>query len=276
MTESIALYAAQRQFLTARARILVARNEASDHLATGRRVSRVTDNPVNFLRAQALTNRVGALRDAKANIGQGISALQAANDGTRAIEGMAQQLKGIAKAAQNATPEQRVELVKQFDTVRRQIDNLANDASYQGVNLISDPAGKLEIAVSDKPGVSLTIQGEALEVSGLGIGDAASYNNFATQADIDQAIADIETATATVRTSAAGIAGNAAVLTARQEFSSNLANTLQDGAAKLTLADANEEAARLLSANVRDALSVQAMRITTQSDRLIIDLITGT
>ncbi len=275
MTESIALYAAQRQFLTARTQIFRARNEASDRLASGRRVSGITENPVNFLRSQALTNRVGALRDAKASIGQGISALQATNVGTRTIEGLTQQLKGIAKAAQNATSDERAELVKQFDTVRRQIDSLANDVSYQGVNLISSSPDKLDVATSDKPGVSLTIQGAASDAASLGIGDAAGYDNFATQAGIDQAIADIEGATAKVRANESNIVGNAAVLNIREDFTRNLANTLEGGTAKLTLADANEEAARLLSANVRDALSAQGLRITAQSDRSIVNLITG-
>ena len=276
MADSVFLNAAQRQFLTARTEISRARNTAADRLATGQRVSRITDDAVSFLRGQALTQRAGALRDAKADISQGISALQAAQTGTQAIEDLTDQLKGIALAAQSADATEKAQLTQQFDTVRQQIDNLANDASYQGLNLLANPAGDLDVNLSDQPSTTFTVQGQASDVAALGIGNAASYNNFGTQADIDNAIAAIDAATETIRSNESSIGSNASFLGIREDFSANIANILEEGAAKLTRADMNEEAARLLAANVRDAMAVRGQRIAAQSDRLIVNMIRGT
>ena len=275
MVESVTLSSVHRQLLTARADLSRARNTAVMRLATGRRVSSISDDPVSFLQAQALTFRVSALRDAKANISQGISALQATSIGNQAIEDLTRQLKGIAIAAQNADPAQRAELAQQFDTVRRQIDNIAADTSYQGVNLISNPAGELDITVSDRPDDSVTIEGRSSDVSSLGIGNAASFNNFADQADINAAVAAIESAIDKIQANESDIVSNASLLNTRERFAEDFANVLREGADKLTRADMNEEAARLLAANARDALITQSQRIAAQADQLIVDLIRG-
>ncbi len=275
MVESVTLSSVHRQLLTARADLSRARNTAAMRLATGRRVSSISDDPVRFLQAKALTLRIGALRDAKADIGQGISALQATGIGNQAIEDLTRQLKGLAIAARNADPTQRAELARQFDTVRRQIDNIAADTSYQGVNLISNPAGKLDITLSDRADDSVTIEGRPADVSSLGIGDAASFNDFADQADIDAAVAAIESAIRKIQANESNIVGNASLLNTREEYAESFADILQEGADKLTRADMNEEAARLLAANARDALITQSQRIAARADQLIVDLIRG-
>lgn len=275
MVESVTLSSVHRQLLATRTDLSRARNTASMRLATGRRVSRISDDPVRFFQAKSLTLRVSALRDAKANISQGISALQATSIGNQAIEDLTRQLKGIAIAAQNADPAQRAELAQQFDTVRRQIDNIAADTSYQGVNLISNPAGELDITVSDRPDDSVTIEGRSSDVSSLGIGNAASFNNFADQADINAAVAAIESAIDKIQANESDIVSNASLLNTRERFAEDFANVLREGADKLTRADMNEEAARLLAANARDALITQSQRIAAQADQLIVDLIRG-
>ncbi len=275
MVESVTLSSVQRHLLSTRADLSRARNRAAMRLATGRRVSRISDDPVSFLQAKSLTNRVSALRDAKANISQGISALQATSIGNQAIEDLTRQLKGLALAARNADPTQRADLAQQFDTVRRQIDNIAADTSYQGINLISNPAGELDITVSDRADDRVTIEGQPSDVASLGIGDAASFNEFADQADIDAAVAAIESAIDKIQANDSNIVSNASLLNTRERFAENFANVLQEGADKLTRADMNEEAARLLAATTREALTLQSQRIATEADQLIVNLIRG-
>ena len=276
MTGSIALTEGIHSTLQARQGLSVAQGTATRRLATGLKIGAVTDDAKNYLRAQALTDRVGALRGVKDDIGQAISSLKATQAGTSAIEDLTRQLKGIVNAAKSASASEKSELAAQFDVIRDQITAVANDTSYQGRALIADTPDTADVVVSDDGDTTLTVTGRASDSASLGIGDGASYNDFATSADIDAALSAIETATNTVRSNESSIASSASALQTRESFSENLANTLQAGADKLTLADTTEEAARLLAVKARDGLAVQAQRIAGQSDRFIADLIQRT
>lgn len=274
MIESISLSAPQRLSLAARSRISDARDQAANRLATGRRVSKISEDAQKFLLSKGLAARVDNLNAAKANIGQGISALLVTQSGLDAADKLAQQLKGIASQAESASAADRATLAAQFDIVRTQLNNLVGDASYQGVNLLSNPADTLRVRISEQPGVRLNVDGSASDAAGLSIGTAAaSYGNFATTADIDSALTALDSARSQIRSTASSIVGNAAILGVRENFSENLANIVQAGADKLVEADLNEEGARLLSANVRDALALEGQRISSQSDRLIVGLL---
>ncbi len=274
MVESVALSSTQKLSILERTRIAELRDQASRRLATGRRVNDVSDDPQDYLRAQALANRVSGLLGAKSGIGQGIESLLTAQTGLEAVQKLSEQLKGIAISAQSASGTQLSGLVDQFDTVRQQLDNLAGDATYQGVNLLSNPTGTLRIGISDKAGETFTVNGQASDVTALSIGAAASdYNNFSTTANIESAIAALDDAISTIQSNEASIVNNAAILQVREDFTQDLADVLQSGREKLLTADLNAEGAKLMSAEVRDNLSVQGQKIAARSQSLIVDLL---
>ena len=68
--------------------------------------------------------------------------------------------------------------------------------------------------------------------------------------------------------SASGFANSLSLLQTRQDFTTNLVNTLQDGASQLTIADKNEEGANLLALQTRQSLSTTALSLANQSSRL--------
>lgn len=107
-----------------------------------------------------MTARVNSLLDAKANIGQAISSLETTQVGLEAVEKFAQQLKGLAYAAQSATGAEKDALIAQFDVTRQQLDKLVGDVSYQGTNLIADPADSQRVNLNDKPGNDLVVEGK--------------------------------------------------------------------------------------------------------------------
>ncbi|WP_354193344.1 flagellin [Bosea sp. OAE506] len=55
----------------------------------------------------------------------------------------------------------------------------------------------------------------------------------------------------------------------RQDFTKDLADVLSTGASNLVNADANEEAANLLSLQTRQQLSQTALSLSSQSDQAV-------
>jgi flagellin len=248
----------------------------SDRIATGLRVTRAADDAAAFFSAQSLTSRAGDLLALKSGINQGVSALGGALAGLSAITDITNQLRGIAAAARGGSAESRAAAAAQFDALRGQIDSLAGDVSFNGINLISAQPGSLTVAFNETGTSSLTVPGAASDAASLGIGTAAgSFNNFATAADIDAAIAGLDKALGTLRSTASTLGSNASVLNIRLDFTQNLANTLQAGAGNLVNADLNEEAAKLLSLRLKTELSLIGQTIANDSQQAVLQLFEG-
>ena len=59
----------------------------------------------------------------------------------------------------------------------------------------------------------------------------------------------------------------------RQDFTKQMINTLETGAANLTLADMNEEAANLLALQTRQSLSSSSLSLASQADQSVLQLL---
>lgn len=166
------------------------------------------------------------------------------------------------------TVTERSNFATQFDELRSQIDQLANDASYNGVNLLAGDS--LTVTFNEDGTSSLGISGVTFSSSGLGI-DAAE-NNFQLDTNINAALTDLKSATDTLRSQASQFGNNLSVVETRQDFTKELINVLETGAANLTLADTNEEGANLLALQTRQQLSSTALSLASQADQNVLRL----
>ena len=176
---------------------------------------------------------------------------------------------GVAAASAtgsvNAT---RQTLAAEFDAIRTQIDQLANDASFNGNNLLQ--SDDVTVIFNEDGTSSLTIAGVDFDSTGLGV--SASTNNFQDNASITTALNELESALSTLRTQSATFGSNVSVIETRQDFTKELINVLETGAANLTLADTNEEGANLLSLQTRQQLSTVSLSLATQADQNVLRL----
>ncbi|KQU51949.1 hypothetical protein ASG72_10705 [Bosea sp. Leaf344] len=170
-------------------------------------------------------------------------------------------------------------LVSQFNDLRNQIDQLAKDASFNGINLLT--GDKLSVVFNEKTGNNqnkLDIQGQSIDSDTLGIKKATTdktetFNiNFQSDSALAKAADSLTATLATVRSTASTFGANLGVVQTRQDFSKDLISTLKAGADDLVLADTNEEAAKLLALQTRQQLSQQALSLSNQADQAILRL----
>ena len=107
------------------------------HLSSGLKVASALDDAVKFFQSQSLNDRAGDLSLRKDTIDQGISSLTTAVNATQSAISVLQQLQGILNSAKTQTAAQRKSAAQQFSTLAQQLDTLLNDASYQGLNLVT-------------------------------------------------------------------------------------------------------------------------------------------
>jgi flagellin-like hook-associated protein FlgL len=125
--------------------------------------------------------------------------------------------------------------------------------------------------------------GAALTTSKLGVAQAGAgtlvWTNSAAPGNTDGDIAiktsltALSTAIATLRIEASGLGSTQTVVAARQAFTPSMVNTLKGGAGDLTLADLNEEGAKLSALNTRGQLAQTALSLATQRDQQVLQLL---
>ena len=270
----IAISAATRTTLLAAQRSAALANRTAQRLATGRRVNGPLDAAAAFFAGRSLRARAGDLLAVKDRIGQGASAIGAAIAGTSALNGLLEQAKAVALTARGGSASERQEAAQRFDEIRTQIDNLAGDVSFLGRNLLATTPSQLTVPLNEDGSSSLTVSGVASGTAGLGVDSGvADFASFASDTDIDAAVQQLDDARAQLRSTAETLGSNIAILNVREEFSAGLANILEQGAASLTQADLNEEAARQLSLELRSELAVVAQSIAQRNDQAFLDLL---
>ncbi len=166
----------------------------------------------------------------------------------------------------------RSTLQTNYNGLLTQINQLAGDATYNGINLLN--GDNLTINFNQSASSSLTIQGVTFNASGLslssiaGTGGASFQNNTtltSTVTALNAAIGSVQSQTETFGT-------NSGVIGTRQTFTTNLINTLQTGAANLVAVDQNAASADLLTEQTQQQLEISALSIANQANQSVLKL----
>jgi flagellin len=174
----------------------------------------------------------------------------------------------VAGTTTGAVNTNRQSLAAQFDDLRTQIDQLAADSGYNGVNLLN--GDDLTVKFNETGTSSQSISGVKYDSAGLGI--TASANDFQADYDVNNAMSDLSAALSSLRSQAAAFGSSLSVVQTRQDFTKAMVNTLQTGADNLVLADSNLEGANMLALQTRQSLSTTALSLAAQASQSVLRL----
>ena len=170
----------------------------------------------------------------------------------------------------------RKSLVTQFNDLKDQLDKFADDASFNGVNLLRGDNLKLTFNETGTSTISIqakTAAGAATSINSAYLGVATLANSDVDADSSIDALADkLTTALNTVRSQASTFGSSLSIVQSRQDFTKSMINTLQTGADNLVLADSNEEAANMLALQTRQQLSSTALSLASQADQAVLRL----
>jgi flagellin len=163
----------------------------------------------------------------------------------------------------------RQSLQNDYVSLLSQIDQLARDSSFGGINLIYGDS--LKIVFNENGSSALQVVGVTFSAAGLGLASPTA-NAFQDNASINAVVGSLNNALVTLRTQASKFGSNLSVVQNRQDFSKNMINLLQIGADSLVLADSNEEGANMLALQTRQQLSTTALSLASQADQAVLRL----
>ena len=247
-------------------------------LASGKKVNTALDNPLNYFAAQEHLNRASDLDSRKDAMNEAIQTVTAANNGITGLKSLIESARGLAQSALSASTADRTKLGQQYDAILGQITNMAADASYKGINLLSG-TGQLDVKFNENGSNSLTIQGFDASATGLAISTSTTVGTGTGWADVADGTANITASLTnltdsltTLRTQSQTLASNLNVVNIRADFTTGMINTLTTGADKLTDADMNEEGANMLMLQTRQSLSTTALSLSAQAAQSVLRL----
>ena len=204
------------------------------------------------------------------------------HDGDKVVLGLADSDIKTAKVTVNVSsdivglnisgtfnPDARDSSLSQYNEILEQINQLANDSSYKGVNLLRKD--DLRVIFNEDRSSYIDVQGTDASSAGLGL-TAVDKADWSTNGGVDDTITAIEDAINTLRDMATEFGNNYSIVQTRQDFTENLINVLEEGSDNLILADMNEESANMLALQTRQQLGINSLSLASQAAQSVLQL----
>ncbi len=166
----------------------------------------------------------------------------------------------------------RTTLQSNYNGLLSQINQLAGDSSYNGVNLLT--GNNLTIDFNPTGTSSLTIDGVNFDAAGLSLASVSGSvaGSFQDNSALASTVTGLNSAITQVQSQTETFGTNSAVISTRQTFETNMISTLQTGASNLVVADQNLESTDLLTEQTQQQLEISALSIANQANQSVLKL----
>lgn len=253
-------------------------NQISDRMAatqnrvsTGLKVGGAKDNSAVWAIAQNQRADLGALGAVKTSLDRATSLADVTLAAGEAISDLIIQMrqKAVAASDLSQTPESRAAYDDDFQSLVRSVQQFADSASFDGVNLLDNSlAASLDFLANVDAVDTISIDPHNFTEAGLGL----NTQNLLSAAAATTALGIIDTALATVNSGLASLGAQAKQIETHNVFVSKLMDSLESGIGKLVDADLAKESARLQALQVQQQLGAQALGIANQAPQIILSL----
>jgi flagellin len=244
-----------------------------NHINSGLKIATAKDNGAMFAIAQNMRGDVSAFHAVGDSLNRAVSSIDVAMSAGQAVSDLLVEMKGKAVAAADVSLDtaSRDALNEDFESLRDQITNILENASFNGVNLADGTSSSLTALVSADGASTITIDGEDMSLSGS-IVTMSATGSVATAAAASTMIDTINTSLENVNASLARLGSSSKQISIQNEFIGKLIDTLNAGIGNLVDADLAIESAKLQSLQVKQQLGVQALSIANSAPGIALSL----
>jgi flagellin len=175
-----------------------------ESLATGSRINRASDDATGLAIAENMKTQINGLGAAVRNANDAISMLQTADSAMGAIGDMLQRMRELGTLAQNDTysTAQRVAMNDEFVALQSEIDRVADNTQWNGMNLLDGTGGSwgggsaftFQVGANAAQTITVAVPGmgtATLGISAVSIGTVTDARDAVTA--LDDAISVLNT-----------------------------------------------------------------------------------
>ena len=248
-------------------------NATQSHINSGLKIASAKDNGAVFAIAQNMRGDVSAFHAVSDSLNRAVSSIDVAMNAGQAVSDLLVEMKGKAVAAADLSLDtaSRDALNEDFESLRDQIGNILENASFNGVNLADGTSTSLTALVSADGTSTITIAGEDMSLSGT-IVTISTTGSLSTATAASTMIDTINTSLENVNAALARLGSSSKQISIQSEFIGKLIDTLNAGIGNLVDADLAVESAKLQSLQVKQQLGVQALSIANSAPGIALSL----
>jgi len=198
---------------------------ALQQLSSGLRINTAADDAAGYAIVQGMTSQIGGLNQAARNAADGVSLTQTASGALSEVTSDLQTMRDLAVQSLNATnsANDRADLNQQFQQLRADIDNVAVNTAFNGVNLLDGSFQGATFQVGANAG-------QTIAVSSVASAQSKDLGGIYTAAGATAAVVSTKGDTGTLTlTDGAGVAHTTGTIT----LTGNIATDLKTAAAAL-------------------------------------------
>jgi len=248
--------------------------ETNNRLATGLKVNSALDDPLSYFASEEHLSQANSLSLLNNDMNESIETITAADNAIDSIKDLLDDAKALCNSALSSDDDTEISsYMSQVNDILSDIDELAADAGYAGVNLLG--GDDLEVVFNEDGDSSVTIEGFDGSATGDDLGlvaQTAWATDSAGTTAINNFITAIGTAKTELRSQSSTLSSQLSVITTRQDFTEKQIEVLQNGSADLVNADLNEESANLLALQTQQSLGTNSLSIASQSMQSVLNL----
>jgi flagellin len=271
----ITLSSAARANLTALTNTTNHLNQTQEHLSTGKTVNSASDNATAYFASQGFLQSANNLNTVKNNLSTALETVNSTDNSLADVTSVINQLQGLATQALGTTDTgTRAGLASQFNALTTQLDQLVNDATFNGTNLLNSTSSTLVVYFNATDTTALTITGVNVTSAGLLSSSGSTAGGaWADSANIQTSQSYLLSALTTLNTDASQFGSNATLISTRQDFTNNLITSLTNASNDLVQADTNVEGANLQALQAQDQLGIVALGISGTLEQAILKIL---
>jgi flagellin len=259
---------------------MLQRESAAVHtrIATGLKVGSASDNGTVWAMAHGMRADNESRSSALTSMDLGIGVVETALAASEGISDLMVEMHGKLVAATDTTLDEQSwrSLMTDFIELGNQAQRLAENASFNDLNLLESGGEDLSVLIGSTPGQTLTIAAEDL-TDGGGIFDAGLAANLPqsdnaivttqpTSADVTAFESSMSDVTASVSRLGVGLKS----LEIQKTLLVKQIDVTEAGIGNLVDADLGRESARLQALQVREELGMQALEVANRAPRVIL------
>jgi flagellin len=240
---------------------------------TGKKVANAKDNGAIWAIAQGQRADIGALGAVKSSLDRGISAVDVGLAAGESISDLLLQLKEKALAAtdRSLSTASRKALNEDFKSIRDQINTVAGNADFNGINLLKTGATGFQALANAAGTTTLTVTPEVLALGSTSV-TVATTTTIGTATLATTALGLVNASIDNVSAALARLGTKAKALETHRTFVGKLTDALESGVGNLVDADLAKESAKLQSLQTKQQLGVQALGIANQGPQILLSL----
>jgi len=146
-------------------------------LSSGMRINTAADDAAGFAITQSMTSQINGISQAGRNANDGVSLAQTASGALQEVTNDLQTMRSIAVQSLNATNSatDRADLNAQFQQLKKDIDSVATQTQFNGVNLLDGTFQGASFQVGANAGQTIT-------VSSIGSSKSTAIGSYYTSA----------------------------------------------------------------------------------------------